>query len=221
MNEMFLHCSAVTMGDFVVSAMRGVSAADVAFLAAGSKPEGMVRDQLALHIHRETELIAAREWSQRIDLAVLSENGPEVLIELKAWTHFNALSEKKLLGTNRKDGLFGAFASDARKLSECGADFKEKYGYQPKLFAINVFFAVEVLDTNVPFAGVVKYAKEHKKALQNFEDLDALCDAGIEKAKDFFKTHGEISAHRLLLGSCWGIDVRLDALVIEVRSDWK
>jgi len=78
MNEMLLHCSAVTMGDFVVSAMRGVSAADVAFLAAGSKPEGMVRDQLALHIHRETELIAAREWSQRIDLAVLSENGPEV-----------------------------------------------------------------------------------------------------------------------------------------------
>jgi len=221
MNEVFLHCTAETLGDFLASAMQGISASDVAFLAAGSKPEGLVRDQLALHIHRDTELIAAREWSQRIDLAVLSENGPEVLIELKAWTHFNALNEKKLVGISRKHGLFGAFAADAEKLVKCGAEFQKKYGYQPKLFAINVFFGVAVVDVNVPFSGVVKYANEHKKALQIFEDLDALCDAGIKKATDFFATHGEISAHRLLSGTCWGLDARLDALVVEVRPDWR
>jgi hypothetical protein len=218
MNEVFFNCSPPKLGDFLSTAMRAMPGDQAAFFTAGSKPEGLVRDQLALYVHENTDLIAAREWLHRIDLAVLSEQEPLVLIELKAWAHLNALSEKKLMNSDPKHGIAGAFLSDAEKLRKISLDFLKKTQKQPKLFAVNVFFAVGVLDQNVPNEGVVKYAREHRKALQEVGSLDLLCDTGLGKAKSFFETHGETSVHALSAGVTWGIDVRLDALVIEIEA---
>ena len=209
--------SANHLGKSLTEAMFPVSPDDAAFFAAGSKPEGYIRDLLALHFHKNTDFIAAREWSKRIDLALLSADGPEVLIELKAWTHFNALSEKKLLKSNPKDGIAGAFFSDALKLKNIASDYLQNTAKQPRLFAINIFFGVAVKDPDVPVNGVVKYARDHQKALADSETFDSLCDRGLDSARAFFENEGETCVLKLMSGSTWGVDVRMDAMVIAIN----
>jgi len=213
----FVHkFSSQSLADLLGKAMLEVSQDDVSFLAAGSKPEGVIRDRLAMYVHQRTDLIAAREWDNRTDLALLSKHGPEVLIELKVWTHFDAADEKKLRKESPKHGISGAFSSDAAKLKETGAELVKRFGMQPKLFTITVLFGVAVTDANEPFPGVVKYAGGHRQALKKFGNLNSLCDYGLQEAKKLFEKHGDTAIQYLGVGTTWGMSVRLDALVTEV-----
>lgn len=217
MQDNFVHgFTSRSLADLLGKAILEVSQDDVSFLAAGSKPEGAIRDRLATYFHQQTDLISAREWDNRTDLALLSKHGPEVLIELKVWAHFDAADEKKLGNMSSKHGVIGAFCSDAAKLKKTGAELARRFGIQPKLFTITVLFGVAVIDVNEPLPRVVKYAGGHRKALKKFGNLNSLCDYGLQEARKLFEEHGDTAIQHLGVGATWGMAVRLDALVTEV-----
>jgi hypothetical protein len=220
--------TAERLASFVADAVSRVPSDVIAFLATGSKPEGPLRDQLAVHIHQTTGLIAAREYSdprapkglgKRVDLAVLSKDGLEVLIETKAWTHFNALEVSKLRSDSPKDGVKGAFESDARKLMAYRTFVGGNRIRRPDAFVITFFFGVAVVDSEHPALGIVKYAAQHKRALKKFGGLESLCSQGLENARGLLSHYGETVVSHLAVGSSWGMEVQIDALVTHLEDD--
>ncbi len=95
----------------VANAMKSLgdefSANELAYLALTSKVELPVRDRLAYSLHRQfgniDRAIIAREW-QRVDLAILVEQKPKLLLEVKAMYDFDILKRNgKMLDSVRKD----------------------------------------------------------------------------------------------------------------------
>ena len=68
---------------------------ELAFLALTTKIELPLRDRLAYVLHKKLSkqnFIVSREW-YRVDLAILKDNKPKVLVELKAMYTFDAVNE--------------------------------------------------------------------------------------------------------------------------------
>lgn len=75
---------------------------ELAYLALTQKVEHAVRDKLAFALHRKwsngDSLLVCREWSQkgrRVDLAVVKDSSPLVLMEVKAQYTFDILKRGK------------------------------------------------------------------------------------------------------------------------------
>ena len=74
---------------------------ELAYLALTSKVELPIRDKLAFHLHRqfnkETNIHIAREWGmidrRRIDLAVIEDDVPSMLLEIKAMYSFDMFTK--------------------------------------------------------------------------------------------------------------------------------
>jgi len=217
--------SAELLAQSLVDAIPGALLDDLPFLAMGSKPEHIVRDLLALYLHQTTNLISVREYSdssspsklgKRVDLALLSSEGPILLIELKAWAHFDALNDKKLRDKSPKQGIMGALLSDAEKLRNYATYLRNNGRPLPKLFAVGIFFAVAVDDLNHPHKDAVKYAGNHQRALNEFGTLDSLCNAAMENVSLVSSEQGETVVSNLARGMSWGMDVRLDVVVTQI-----
>lgn len=89
---------------------------ELAYLALTSKVEFPLRDRLAFQLHEklfDQGLSVSREWTprkqrrKRFDLAILSQNRPVVIIEMKAMYSFDAVkrSNKKKYATAIKDDV--------------------------------------------------------------------------------------------------------------------
>ena len=65
---------------------------ELAYLALTSKPEFVIRDAIAFQLYRQLKsqgLLVAREW-RRSDIAVLENDAPAAIIELKSMYTFDA-----------------------------------------------------------------------------------------------------------------------------------
>lgn len=87
----------------IQDALSNISPHKLAYLAATSKPEAFVRDEIAYLIHTNTNYVALREKtcgnspnSKRIDLAIYQHDNvkPLALIELKAMIAADAITSK-------------------------------------------------------------------------------------------------------------------------------
>jgi hypothetical protein len=70
---------------------------ELAYLALTSKAELPIRDRLAFNLHKrfwKDEIVVTREW-QRTDLALLKNNEPLLICELKAGYTFDSIYNYK------------------------------------------------------------------------------------------------------------------------------
>ena len=161
-----------------------------------SKPEGVIRDRLAVKLHQlldKKTFTVAREWGKKrgrpIDLAILKGNRPEVLIQLKARSAIALQGPKKLLERAEDD------------LKKC-TKHKGK-----KCFYLLVAPLIETpWDPKQPhIEEVVKYANKWKPALQRTDgasNIERKANTKIQKAfiKDGWRVDGSNNGKRILGG---------------------
>jgi len=126
---------------------------ELAYLALTGKIEHAVRDRLAYDFYRslqltKPELTVAREW-RRVDLAILENQAPCMLLELKAMYSYNMFSPKA--ATHYPE----AIASDFMKMKQLQAKFDTA---PAKHFALAILTHPHGLPTTFQ-KNVVKYSR--------------------------------------------------------------
>ncbi len=159
---------------------------ELAYLALTTKIELPFRDRWAYSLFKNlanTNINVSREW-MRTDLALIENNSPTTLIELKAMYTFDALSQRQLLGYT------DAMSNDEEKAK--------------KLADVNTEIYTVLLAThptsivNSSLSKIVKYDKGVNKAIRNLGTSDAVKKEAINKVnieleKRNVILHGEIN----------------------------
>lgn len=142
---------------------------ELAYLALTSKPEFVIRDRLAVELHKRLgpNYIVAREW-KRIDLVILRKQKkpePEALVQLKTWSLFT-------------------FVDDAEQhLGKVEADI-DKCQNECPAYALILATHIDDRAPEVYYEGVVKYWGGWKRAFRKHKtamEIENIATAGIGK----------------------------------------
>lgn len=200
------------MRGLISHALRELEQSDLAFLFASGKSELEIRNQIALHMHRNVEYptIVTREW-RRHDLAVLDKNDPVFLIEGKAWIHSDAVSPTKLRKGNTS--ILHALESDIQKMRETAQLYPSVRQY--------ITIVLSTTDVLEAFASdearaLVKYASTHKKGLTKFKSMDELVDNANGRLGELLDSYGDFMRLPILNSDRSGMRVKADIFVLDV-----
>jgi len=171
----------------------------LAYLALTSKPEFVIRDQLAFHLHRQLAddgLISAREW-KRADLALLREHAPAVLLELKAMYTFDAL---------RRNGSPAEYECLVRQDIEKALRLAEP---ETQVFAL-------LLATHPhgpiadKYAGVVKYLRKWNGELARNREAEVVREQAHAQVSKWFPAAPGIEIGSIPAGEAFGVRVSVE-----------
>jgi hypothetical protein len=198
-----MHVGAIDFGTVVHEELdrmhQRFEANQLAYLALTSKVELPIRDRLAFALHRRLgQHLVAREWN-RVDLAVLAEDGstPELLLEAKALYTFDLIGE---------DVWVDRFPKRVR-------DDVEALRARPDVVARTQLFALVLAthplsEADPQLRQVAKYSRGVAKAIAALGDAatvlrqaDAAIRAALPDASEVLRT-GEIPG-----GSAYGVEV--------------
>lgn len=176
---------------------------ELAYLALTSKIEHPFRDRFAYCLYkRYPQLTVSREWN-RVDLAILNDSGPEILIELKAMYSFdmfstvkkcpNALDKNNVNSSNmipNYNEYRTAVDNDVKKL----ITISEKRQPKPELFTLLLCtHPHSSLNQKIP-EGVIKYKPKINGFYNNKYCIDKTI---IEKVEDCFETLTNPPKHKV------------------------
>ena len=164
---------------------------ELAYLALTSKVEKPIVDRLAFRLHRDygdDRVAVAREFTvrkeiQRVDLAVVVEKTPHLLLEAKA---MNGLKENLLPEKQRYPTLVG---NDVEKLRGYQAD--SVYDGTKKVALLLSTYTHSSPEDH--WDGIVKYAaKIRKRRLESIVDLKKMLDEHFPKDDFPVRVFGDI-----------------------------
>jgi len=198
----------------------------LAYLCLTSKPEHIIRDQVAIYLEANTEnnnKAVSREWTSihgasRTDLAVVDiskeNNVLEMAVEFKVYGFLEELDRIK--PRHIKEML-----SDLEKLRKLMNQKSSVEQPGPVCYFILIH---QTLRAQVPanLLGVVKYARQSNRVLegakQPLHEIQNICNAN---AKNFLEANGVFFGNgewvKIDAGERWGIGVDLDVLIGQVE----
>ena len=162
----------LNMGTEIIESLKnlnnGFQEDDLSLLAITSKVELPFRDALLLSLNRKLSkkgIISTKEW-KRTDLALIEDNEPLALIELKAMYSFDSFIDEKFFSEMRSDKI------KARKLAN---DKTEVYTL------LTVTHPHQIIEDSNPGSTAVKYRKSINRRLRlnTQEEILELADARI------------------------------------------
>ena len=155
---------------------------ELAYLALTQKVEQAFRDKLAYKLHRRfegrgPELLVCREW-QRADLALVTKDGPRLLLEAKAGYTFDIMMR------NKGFDFAKLCASDLRK----AAALAVKMNCTPEIYALAI--ATHPHAAPAPeYRTAVKYYPGVRKYATAANNHDAVKAVMRETMTDFEEVH--------------------------------
>lgn len=171
---------------------------ELAFLALTTKIELPLRDRLAYVLYKKLQeegLIVSREW-KRVDLAILKEATPQVLIELKAMYTFDAVNER---GFYKKS--IGYLFEDIKKATAL-IDKNKKADIYGILLATHPTQIIPL-----KFTKIIKYIPGVNGALKRLDNQKQVAGVSTDRIERFLALgkHTVVKRGTLLGGSAFGI----------------
>ena len=187
------------MQELIVSSLTALEADfqknELAFLALTTKIEMPLRDRWAYTLFRKLEgkYSVSREW-KRTDLAILDEQKPLALIELKAMYSFDAALDIDGIG-----GFTDAMAEDADKARKLAVDDTEIYTVLLATHPDSTFL--------LGLDGVVKYVSGINKAIKKFDTSQKVEEVAVEAVNKDLCSKNVVASGSLNGGQAYGSQV--------------
>ena len=169
----------LNMGTEIIESLKnlnnGFQEDDLSLLAITSKVELPFRDALLLSLNRKLSkkgIISTKEW-KRTDLALIEDNEPLALIELKAMYSFDSFINTR--GNFKDEKFFSEMRSDKIKARKLANDKTEVYTL------LTVTHPHQIIEDSNPGSTAVKYRKSINRRLRlnTREEILELADARI------------------------------------------
>jgi hypothetical protein len=185
-----------SMMSLMLAALSEIDPNDLAYLFATGKSELEIRNQVALHMHRnlDPDYIVTREW-HRHDLAVLEDGKPQVLIEGKSWIHADAVNPGKMY--SGKNSIVSGLERDIRKL----------YSTRETNPAVNIFISTVLFTIDVQrstnkrlLEAGIPYADTHRRGIKNHENAIELVGRGRRELSELLSRYGIVKRSSLKTG---------------------
>lgn len=168
---------------------------ELAYLSLTTKIEFPLRDRWAYAIFLELEetFNVSREW-KRTDLAILKEQSPQVLIELKAMYSFDAALDIDGIG-----GFTDAMSADAKKAKNLAKENTEIY---------TVLLAAHPESPLPPeLDGIIKYVPDINKAIKKIGSADKVKDVACKAVNDNLSNRNVVASGLLQGGKAFNTKV--------------
>ena len=168
---------------------------ELAFLSLTSKIENPIRDALAYQLFNNlgNNFLVSREWN-RTDIAILENDIPRVIIELKAMYSFDALIEKNILNY----------------LEKVNKDFNKTKKYAVKdtsaFFILLATHPFEIVKSE--FAKVVKYSNDINRLLKYSSELE-IKETAKSNVLNYFSNFQCVSTGELVGGKAFEIETNV------------
>lgn len=183
----------------------GTDDGELAYLALTSKVELPFRDRLALSLRaRVAGAMVAREWKERVDLAILSTSRiPTLLVELKSLHVFD------LLSAGKRQAFSQAVAADRRKLER----FVKKHNFvTTENYVLVLVTACQSVPDN-KYEGIVKY----RKAIAGCRSMTG--EEINSQIKECFGTDDLLAVNQVSAGEAFGVSVRIHYALYRVSQE--
>lgn len=174
---------------------------ELGYLALTTKVEQPIRDRWAFSLHKmlaPQRCCVAREWKagggNRVDLAILQDEVPVVLVELKAMYTFDAAKSER-----GRMKLIDKLFDDVRRRRRHVAGRADVYGV---LLATHPGRKVAG-----EHRGVVKYDKGINRSIRKHGGADVVRSRAIDAVERTLVGRGKISSGELRGGHAFGVDV--------------
>jgi hypothetical protein len=199
----------------MVAALNNVTPSDLAYLFATGKSELEIRNQIALHMHRNSRAhqVVSREWN-RHDLAVLEYGSPRIVVEGKSWIHADAADPHKL--TRGGKSILRGLERDLEKLAETRAKNTDV-----STFITMVLFTIDLEGCSARQLkeAQIKYAGTHLRGIKNHADAEELAGRGRGALSQFLHEYGIVKRHPLNVGQYLGFKVEADFFLLQPISN--
>lgn len=177
---------------------------ELAYLSLTTKIELPFRDRWAYTLFKkfkDTEIYVSREW-KRTDLALIKNNSPLALIELKAMYSFDALNPRQLnIFTN-------AMLEDEKKAKKLANDNTEIY---------TVLLATHPTTSIHPsLSGIVKYDVGINKAIKKFGSSAEVQKKSIIEINSKLNNRNVLFSGEFNAGKAFGIDTSVLYWIVKV-----
>jgi hypothetical protein len=171
---------------------------ELAFFALTTKIELTLRDRWAYVLFSKlskSNFLVSREW-KRTDIAIIEENKPVVLIEIKALYTFDAISAR---GNYKK--RISYLQDDEEKATRLASKDTDIY---------TVLLATHPL-TSIPYIleGVVKYVPGINGAFSKHQNANNIRKIATERIREEFKGKNLITEGILKAGLAFGIETEI------------
>ena len=199
------------MMTLMVEAIEEIDPDDLAYLFATGKSELEIRNQIALHMHRNAQAnqVVSREWN-RHDLVVLENGRPRIVVEGKSWIHADAADPKKLLRGDKSvaQGLKG----DLKKMANTS-----KLHRNVSTFITMVLFTIDLQGCSKDQLkeAHIKYAASHLRGIKKHEDAEELAGGGRGALSQLLNEYGVVKRHPLNVGKYLRFQVEADFFLLQ------
>jgi hypothetical protein len=188
---------------------------DLAFYFASGKSEGIIRDHVAIFMHKNLSFsgpeYVTREW-KRHDLAVIYEDQPLILIEGKSWIYHDAYRKGKLL-TDKKSILNSAL-QDAKKLIEA----KKRYDLT-EIYISTILYGVDTSTYRERSKMGVTYHDSHNQGIKTAGNFNALNALGRSHLTQLHEAFGITKRFPLRIGTYHGMQVEADMFLTQIERN--
>ena len=199
------------MMKLMVEAIEEIHPDDLAYLFATGKSELEIRNQIALHMHRnaQTNQVVSREWN-RHDLAVLEYGRPRIVVEGKSWIHADAADPHKL--TRGDKSILKGLKRDLKKLAETS-----KKHTDARSFITMVLFTIDLQGCAARQLkeAHIKYAGTHLRGIKKHKDAEELAGHGRGALSELLNEYGIVKRHPLNVGQYLRYKVEADFFLLQ------
>ena len=199
------------MMTLMVEAIEEIDPDDLAYLFATGKSELEIRNQIALHMHRNVQAnqVVSREWN-RHDLAVLENGRPRIVVEGKSWIHADAADPHKL--TRGDKSILKGLERDLEKLAETSKEYTDA-----RSFITMVLFTIDLQGCSARQLkeAHIKYAGTHLRGIKKHEDAEELAGGGRGALSQLLNEYGVVKRHPLNVGKYLRFQVEADFFLLQ------
>ena len=199
------------MMTLMVEAIEEIDPDDLAYLFATGKSELEIRNQIALHMHRNAQAnqVVSREWN-RHDLAVLENGRPRIVVEGKSWIHADAADPHKL--TRGDKSILKGLERDLEKLAETSKEHTDA-----RSFITMVLFTIDLQGCSARQLkeAHIKYAGTHLRGIKNHADAEELAGRGRGALSQLLIEYGVVKRHPLNVGQYLRFQVEADFFLLQ------
>ena len=195
----------------MVEAIQEIDPDDLAYLFATGKSELEIRNQIALHMHRNAQAnqVVSREWN-RHDLAILEYGRPRIVVEGKSWIHADAADPHKL--TRGDKSILNGLERDLEKLTETSKEHSDA-----RSFITMVLFTIDLQGCSARQLkeAHIKYAGTHLRGIKQHKDADELAGRGRGALSQLLNDYGIVKRHPLNVGQYLQFQVEADFFLLQ------